>query len=219
MLENAIEKFKKYASNYDMSIMEINSKYHHSFVVMDLMGELAFRLDLDKEKIEVARLIGLLHDIGRFEQFMKDHVLSDEFSDHADESVIYLFDKGHIRDFIDDDKYDEVIKTVIDYYNSIYENGFEPTFLKKSKRIEQFMNDRENAYVGKERSKLKDLCAFGKVPSEKKDEKIRKKLTIEECNSMFREAYNPSKLSVSVFGDIKKSEYMSEKEFRALVRK
>jgi len=114
---------------------------------------------------------------------------------------------------------DEVIKTVIDYYNSIYENGFEPTFLKKSKRIEQFMNDRENAYVGKERSKLKDLCAFGKVPSEKKDEKIRKKLTIEECNSMFREAYNPSKLSVSVFGDIKKSEYMSEKEFRALVRK
>jgi len=119
MLEKAIEKFKKYASNYDMSIMEINSKYHHSFVVMDLMGELAFRLDLDKEKIEVARLIGLLHDIGRFEQFMKDHVLSDEFSDHADESVIYLFDKGHIRDFIDDDKYDEVIKTVIKYHNKL----------------------------------------------------------------------------------------------------
>lgn len=119
MLEKALEKFKKYTSNYDMSIMEISLKYHHSFTVSELMGELAFRLDLDKEKVEVARVIGLLHDIGRFEQFMKYQKLSDEFSDHAEESVIYLFDEGHIRDFIDDDKYDEVIKTAIKYHNKL----------------------------------------------------------------------------------------------------
>lgn len=119
MLQKAIEKFKEYTSNYDMSIMEINFKYHHSFAVMDLMGELAFRLDLDKEKIEVARVIGLLHDIGRFEQFMRDNVLDDSKSDHADESVKYLFDEGHIRDFIDEDKYDEVIKTAIKFHNKL----------------------------------------------------------------------------------------------------
>ena len=119
MLEKAIEEFKRYTSNYDMSIKEISLKYNHSFTVMDLMGELAFRLDLDNEKIEVARVIGLLHDIGRFEQFIKYGVLSDLVSNHADESVVYLFDQGHIRDFVDDDKYDEIIKTAIKYHNRI----------------------------------------------------------------------------------------------------
>lgn len=119
MLENTIEKFKEYTSSYDMNIMEISLKYHHSFTVSELMGELAFRLDLDKEKIEIAKLIGLLHDIGRFEQFTKYNVLSDEFSDHADESIVYLFDEGHIRDFIENDKYDEVIKTAIKYHNKL----------------------------------------------------------------------------------------------------
>lgn len=119
MLEKCINKFNEYISNYDKSIMEIGLKYNHCFEVMDLMGELAFRLDLDKEKIELARVIGLLHDIGRFEQFTKDGVLNDSKSDHADESVIYLFDSGHIRDFVDDDKYDEIIKTAIKYHNKL----------------------------------------------------------------------------------------------------
>lgn len=119
MLEKVVEKFNEYTSNYDKSIKEISLKYHHSFAVSELMGELAFRLNLEKEQIEVARIIGLLHDIGRFEQFMKYRVFSDEFSDHAEESVTYLFDDGHIRDFVDDNKYDEIIKTAIKYHNKI----------------------------------------------------------------------------------------------------
>jgi len=119
MVEKALEKFKEYISNYDMNIKEIALKYNHSFEVMNLMGELAFRLDLDKEKIELARVIGLLHDIGRFEQFMKYKELNDKFSDHADESVEYLFDRGHIRDFIDESKYDDIIKTAIKYHNKL----------------------------------------------------------------------------------------------------
>ena len=119
MLEKAIEKFNEYTSNYDMNIMEINLKYHHSFAVMDLMGELAFRLGFDKEKLEIAKLIGLLHDIGRFEQFAKYNKLDDSVSNHAEESVVYLFDENHIRDFIEDDKYDEIIKTAIKYHNKL----------------------------------------------------------------------------------------------------
>ena len=84
ILEKVIESFKNYISKYDKSIMEISLKYNHSYEVMKLMGELAFRLGFDKEKIELARVIGLLHDIGRFEQFMKYHELSDKYSDHAD---------------------------------------------------------------------------------------------------------------------------------------
>ncbi len=119
MLEKAIKKFNEYINNYDKSIMQINLKYNHSFKVSELMGELAFRLNLNKEKIELARVIGLLHDIGRFEQFTKYKALNDSKSDHADESIIYLFDEGHIRDFIDDNKYDDIIRTAIKYHNKL----------------------------------------------------------------------------------------------------
>lgn len=117
MLEKAQEQFKKYISNYDMSIMEISLKYYHSLTVSDLMGELAFRLDLYKEKIELAKVIGLLHDIGRFEQFTKYNTFDDKVSNHAKESINYLFKENHIRDFIDDDKYDSIIEKAILYHN------------------------------------------------------------------------------------------------------
>lgn len=117
MLEKVIGKFKEYTSNYDMNTLEISLKYHHSFAVSDLMGELAFRLGFTKEKIEVAKVIGLLHDIGRFEQVKIYHSFSDTNIDHAEESIIYLFDKGHIRDFMDNDQYDNIIKTAIRYHN------------------------------------------------------------------------------------------------------
>lgn len=117
MFEKVIEKFNEYTSNYDMGIKEIALKYHHSLEVMNLMGELAFRLGLDKEKIELARAIGLLHDIGRFEQFMKIGKFDDDILEHADQSIIYLFEEGHIRDFIQDDKYDRVIEQAIKYHN------------------------------------------------------------------------------------------------------
>ena len=67
MIEKVIEEFNKYTSNYDKNDINILVKYNHSFAVMDLITELAFRLNLDKEKMELARVIGLLHDIGRFE--------------------------------------------------------------------------------------------------------------------------------------------------------
>lgn len=117
MLEKVINKFNEYTEKYDKSIMQINLKYHHSFAVMDLMGELAFRLDLDKEKIELAKVIGLLHDIGRFEQFTKYKTFDDSISNHSTESVNYLFKEHHIRDFIDDDKYDSIIEKAILYHN------------------------------------------------------------------------------------------------------
>ena len=119
MVEKVIEAFNKYTSNYDKKVMEINLKYNHSFSVMELMGELAFRLDLDKEKIELARVIGLLHDIGRFEQFKKYNSFSDKNVDHADVGADYLFKDGHIRDFIDDDKYDSIIECAIRNHNKL----------------------------------------------------------------------------------------------------
>ena len=113
MLEKVKEAFDNYISTFDTSIKEIALKYNHSYAVCDLMGELAFRLDLDKEKIELAKVIGLLHDIGRFRQLTEYNSFEDSNLDHAKVGVDYLFKEKHIRDFIEDDKYDEIIKTAI----------------------------------------------------------------------------------------------------------
>lgn len=120
MLEKAIEEFNKYVDNYDKTNSIINRKYKHSLSVMDLMGELAFRLNLDKEKIEIARVIGLLHDIGRFEQVKLYNSVDDKNIDHAVIAVDYLFKDGNIRKYVESDKYDMVIEKAIRYHN-VYE--------------------------------------------------------------------------------------------------
>ena len=63
-----IEAFKKYVSNYDMEIRGIKLKYEHSFRVMSLSEKYALKLNFSEEDVYLAKLIGLLHDIGRFEQ-------------------------------------------------------------------------------------------------------------------------------------------------------
>ena len=113
--------FDKYISNYDLNEKQIRYKYLHSYEVEKLMKKLAKALKLSEEETKLAELIGLLHDIGRFEQVKKYGSCSDSKTgvDHADESCVYLFDKGHIRDFIEDDKYDDILKDAIKYHNKL----------------------------------------------------------------------------------------------------
>lgn len=95
-----IEAFEKYVRDYDLTIPEIRSKYNLSYRVMGLCREYAKKLNFSKEDIELATLIGLLHDLGRFEQFRRYHSYVDrETMDHADYSVVELFDKGLISKF------------------------------------------------------------------------------------------------------------------------
>ena len=113
------QAFDNYIKNYDMNVKQIRYKYHHSYRVKELMLKLATILNLSDKEKEVAEVIGLLHDIGRFEQIRKSGDCSDVKSgiDHADESCIYLFDNNHIKDFYDDEKYYEIIKKAIKNHN------------------------------------------------------------------------------------------------------
>lgn len=115
--EKCKQAFDDYVSNFDKTEKGINLKYYHSYAVSELMAELAFRLELSNEDLILAKMIGLLHDIGRFEQLKKFHSFDDRNVDHADESCNYLFKDGHIRDFVDDDKYDSIIEKAIRYHN------------------------------------------------------------------------------------------------------
>lgn len=115
MLEKA---FDEYVSNYNMNNMDIKLKYTHSYRVMKLQEKYAKLLNFSKEDIELARVIGLLHDLGRFEQLRVYKTYDDSKSiDHADYSCVQLFEKGEIKRFVDKEEWYPIIEFAIKYHN------------------------------------------------------------------------------------------------------
>ena len=117
-LQQAQRVFKEYVEQFDRTQEPIDLKYVHSVEVMKVMDYLADVVHLPSDLHDVACLIGLLHDYGRFEQWYRYKNFSDaETIDHADFSVYLLFDEGHIRHYIDDTSFDEMIKSAIQNHN------------------------------------------------------------------------------------------------------
>lgn len=115
-IEKAIEEFIKYTENYNLDGPRIEGKQKHSIRVMEISKEIAQGLRLTLEEIDIAILIGLLHDIARFEQYTQYHTFKDAQSiDHGDLGVEIL--NKDIRKYIETDKYDETIKLAVKNHN------------------------------------------------------------------------------------------------------
>jgi putative nucleotidyltransferase with HDIG domain len=118
---HAKEEFEKHVNTYDLENSKINLKYHHSYRVADICKSIAVSLKLTDEEIDLAYLIGLLHDIGRFEQLKIYNSYNDmKTVDHGDFGVKILFDNNLIRNFIETDKYDDIIRTSIYAHNKAF---------------------------------------------------------------------------------------------------
>ena len=103
------DTFKKYTDNYDTSDEKIKLKVDHTYRVAALSERIAESLGLNKEDTDLAWLIGMLHDIGRFEQLKNYGTFSDADSiDHAHYGVKLLFDEGLIWKFIDEMDMDDL---------------------------------------------------------------------------------------------------------------
>ena len=119
-----IEEFNKYVSNYDLNNKDIRLKYNHSFRVMELSEKYANLLGLYEEDVQLAKTIGLLHDIGRFEQLAVYHTYNDSKSiDHADYSVEQLFDKEEIKRFYKNKNHWDIIRLAIKNHNKFAITG------------------------------------------------------------------------------------------------
>lgn len=117
-LAAATAAFQKFIKAYDISDDRIRLKVVHTFAVKKSCADIAAGLRLGKEDTELAILIGLLHDVGRFEQLRQFHSFMDsETVDHAKLGVQMLFEEGLIRQFIKDDTYDKIIFEAIDNHN------------------------------------------------------------------------------------------------------
>ena len=113
-----VSQFTRYVHGFDQKEEGVRLKYAHSLQVSRLCEQIALSLDLSQSEVDLAWLIGILHDIGRFEQFREYHTFVDYRSiDHAKYGAHYLFDDGHIRDFLDDESQDDIIRMAIDQHN------------------------------------------------------------------------------------------------------
>ena len=131
-IEKAKEEFLKYTENYDLTDGKLKYKQEHSLKVMEVSRQIAQGLQLSEDEIELATLIGLLHDIARFEQYKQYGTFKDLQSiDHGDYALVIL--EKDIRKYIETDEYDDIIKKAIKNHNKY--------------KIEEGLNEKEELFA------------------------------------------------------------------------
>lgn len=126
----AKQLYKEYINKFNPEEPRIALKVAHIYRTANKAKWIAEKLGLNEEDIVLAELIGLLHDIGRFEQVRKYNSFLDKISiNHGEYGVKVLFEDNLITKFIEDRSYDEIIRKAVLNHNR--------------DRIEEGCNDRE----------------------------------------------------------------------------
>lgn len=112
------EAFEAYTSNYNLDDPNIFLKYVHTGKVAENCECIAKSLGLSQEEIDLAWEIGMLHDIGRFEQLRRFDTFFDHLSiDHAKFGADLLFQEGLMERFDDTHENDGLIEKAVRYHS------------------------------------------------------------------------------------------------------
>ena len=118
--EQALLAFEQFLQDYDKASEKIKLKEIHTYGVVEAATMIATDLQLSETDTFLAKLIALLHDIGRFEQAKRFNSFVDKDTvDHAEFGADILFVDGKIRNFIATTEYDELIEDAIRYHNKL----------------------------------------------------------------------------------------------------
>ena len=91
-----MDYFDNYVKEYRRFDKSTDYKYYHSYRVMHNMEIIGKSLNLTKEDIELAKTIGLLHDIGKIK---KDDKKYNNDHDHGDYGADLLLKQGLMKKF------------------------------------------------------------------------------------------------------------------------
>ena len=113
-MDKHISEFDKYVQTYDLTDSSIDRKWTHSKRVSDVAAEIANSEKLLPEDVYLAQVIGLLHDIARFEQWttLKIFQDSDKFN-HSTVGAKMLFDDKLVDRFAIDEKHYNTIRFAV----------------------------------------------------------------------------------------------------------
>ncbi len=110
----AVAAFRRYAAVFEQNDPLIALKYDHTFGVVQTSRELSDAMRLNAEDTSLAALIALLHDIGRFWQVTQSGSFTDtQQFDHAAYACRLLFDEGHIREYLAEQRFDALLRFAI----------------------------------------------------------------------------------------------------------
>lgn len=111
--------FKDYVDDYNIEDEKVRLKIEHTCRVSELCERIAQSQHLDKTECDLAWLLGMLHDIGRFEQLRNYGTFIDAQSiDHALYGAEILFEQGRIRDYIEDEREDKLLRAAVAYHSA-----------------------------------------------------------------------------------------------------
>lgn len=96
-------QFAAYTANYDAENPKIKLKIEHTYHVAENAEQIVETVFRDEQnEIDLAWLLGMLHDIGRFEQLKRYDTFIDALSvDHAELGADLLFREGLLTEFVD----------------------------------------------------------------------------------------------------------------------
>ncbi len=180
-LDKAEKEFIKYSEKFNLEDSHLKRKQLHSLRVRDLSNQIAQKMKLSDEEIQIATLIGLLHDIARFEQFTQYGTFRDRESiDHGDLGVGILKKDDYIKTYIEDEKYKDIIYVAIKNHNKYkIEEGLNPKqemfckIIRDADKLDIFYEAIDIFYKEKEIEEINQSIVNNKVLS-----KIYEKKTI-----------------------------------------
>ena len=114
-IQKAREEFDRYVSGYNKDDFKIALKINHSYRTAAYARKIGMAIGVDAD---LAELIGLLHDIGRFEQIRIYNTFCDKESvDHADLGAEILETNNYIEKYCDDKETQKLIIKAVKYHN------------------------------------------------------------------------------------------------------
>lgn len=123
-IESAKQELINYVKQQKIDNPRVIRKLGHIMRVAEISRKLAIDLKLTEEQVQLAELIGLLHDIGRFKQYQifnenTNSIMLDtsEKFNHGEVGVEVLKKDNYIRKYMQEDKYDEIIYTAVYEHN------------------------------------------------------------------------------------------------------
>lgn len=122
--ERAKKAFEEYLDEYDREDDKIHLKIVHTYGVVGAAAEISRRMELGAEDVELAQIIALLHDIGRFEQIKRFDSFEPGTLEHAAYGAELLFgEEKMIRRFVEDDSFDTLICKAIEKHSDFRLEG------------------------------------------------------------------------------------------------
>lgn len=156
-IEKAKKTFEDYINSFDnQNDPGFNLKVVHTYHVVDNAIMISKELGLPEEDVKLAGLIGLLHDIGRFDELKNLKKFDSIANDHAMFASKLLFEEGLITKFIDTDKYNNIIKKAVENHNKKQiEEGLSEKELLHAKIIRDA--DKLDNYRVKQQEKIENI--------------------------------------------------------------